>query len=125
MKYVGVFNIHGHIYEFYTNDYKVFFHDEEGQRVVDIKQLQDWALIINSPWSQMNQQYNIRINCKDAYTAVPEDTLFWKCTYSVVGCDGILATVIGYGQNTKEAIDDCDKLFDFLQKKYNPENDSF
>lgn len=124
MKYVGVFDLLGHVYEFYTENNEIFYHDESGEKVADIEQLKDWALIINSPWSQANEQYVLKVNCKDGYSEIPDGTPLWKCAYSIVGYDGMMAVVMGYGNNPKEALLDCQSFFEFLQKTYNPNDES-
>lgn len=66
----------------------------------------DLATILESPWNQIHKRYNISINCKDAYTKVPEDEPLWRCEYSVTSME-YAASIIGYGRTENEALDDC------------------
>lgn len=83
-----------------------------------------WAIWLNSPWSQTCKKYTIEVNCKDRYTEVEDKSVLWRCIYKVIGYDSITATIIGYGATQQEALEDCLTLFDVVQKKYNPEGKS-
>lgn len=111
--------------DFYSEDNKVFYSDESGKEYSEDKELEAWAFILNSPWSQVNENYVIKVNCKDGYTAVPETEPTWKCTYTVVGYEGIWAEVIGYGNTEEEALKACKDLFKYIQETYNEENERF
>ena len=97
------------------------FYNENEVQYPD-KQLEDLALLINSPWSQADESYTIKINCKDRYTAMDHEDPKWKCEYKVVGYDAITAAIFGYGNTEEEALADCKRLFRLLQKNYNKEN---
>lgn len=99
------------------------FYNEDGIQYPD-KQLKDLALLINSPWSQVDESYTIKANCKDAYTAMNSEDPKWKCEYEVVGYECITAVIVGYGNTEEEALADCKRLFKFLQGNYNKDNDS-
>lgn len=99
----------------------VFFYD--GKRM-DKKDLVDWAIWLNSPWSQTCERYVIEINCKDGYTAVEDRNFLWKCTYTIIGYEGYSASIIGYGQDEAEALRLCKTNFESLQDLFNPERES-
>lgn len=88
------------------------------------KELNDWALLLNSPWSQSDLHYEIEVNCKNGYEEMPEGTPEWRCRYYTIGYDAIYASCIGYGNTEEEALADCKKLLEYLQKTYNPEDES-
>lgn len=119
MRKVGVFDLtfEEQIY-FYSEDNKVFYSDEKGETPSKNKELEAWALISNSPWSQVNENYVINVNCKDGYTAVPETEPTWKCTHTVVGYEGVWADIIGYGNTEEEALKACKDLFKYIQEIY-------
>lgn len=87
----------------------------------DIKNLAVW---LNSPWSLDHEGYEIKLNCKDAYTEMDSNEPKYRCLYHITGFDGAYASILGYGDNPYQALEDCDKIMDILQKKYNPENES-
>lgn len=98
------------------------FCDEAGNTLSE-EQMQEWALWLNSPWSFAHFHYDVCYNCKDAYSR-PDEKLKWRCELTVIGYDGITATLIAYGDTSNDALSNCVKLFDRLQKKYNPEDKS-
>lgn len=104
---------------YYTDDFENFFYEDDKE--VSEEDLKEWAVTLNSPWTDDCVCYQIT-----RYTPKSEsEPLLWKCEYSVVGYDGITATVIGYGYTESFALGGCLKLFSHLQEKYNPEDDSF
>lgn len=109
--------------EFYYIDDFIHFYKENEEELTK-EEMEDWAVWINSPWSQINEKYEIRCNCKDAYTEMDKNEPIWKCEYSIVGYDGISASIIGYGNTETEALENCKLHFKMLQKKYNTQNDS-
>lgn len=125
MRKVGTFDL-GFETEtyFYSEDNKVFYSDEKGETASENKELEAWALISNSPWSQVNENYVIKVNCKDGYTAIPETEPTWKCTYTVVGYEGMWAEVTGYGNTEEEALKSCKELFKYIQETYNKDDAS-
>ena len=125
MKKVGAFNL-GFETErfFYSDDNKVFYSDKNDEISSEIKELETWALISNSPWSQVNEKYVIKVNCKDGYTEIAETEPTWECTYIVVGYEGMSAEVTGYGNTEEEALKSCKDLFKYIQEIYNKEDDS-
>lgn len=132
MDKVGEINIWGNIVEIYSenipfieNDNIEFFNDEDKKEKTDKGILEDWAVFINSPWSQKNLGYKTELNCKDAYTKidVPKEKI-WRTIYSIVGYDGLICQVIGYGETEVDSLIQCTKLFDYIQKIYNPDNES-
>lgn len=107
---------------YYTDDFVTFY--KENDEELNNNDLIQWAVWINSPWSQAHEGYNIRCNCKDAYTEMNKNEPIWKCEYSIVGYDGISASVFGYGNTEVKALNSCKSHFQMLQDKYNTENKS-
>lgn len=110
-------------FDYYTGDFEKFY--TENDEELSQKDLEDWAMWINSPWSQTHERYEIRLNCKDAYTEMDESDPAWRCEYSVTGYDGISASVFGYGNTEIAALEDCKNHFKMLQDRYNAEGVSF
>ena len=108
---------------YYTNDYTEFFDKEDNKLSND--NLEEWAVWINSPWSQNHEKYEILYNCKDAYTKMDENEPIWKCVYSVIGYDGISASIIQYGNTQIEALENVQKFFQYLQDNYNASGENF
>lgn len=108
---------------YYTDDFITFY--DENDEVLSEENLKYWSEWINSPWSQDHEKYEIRINCKDAYTPMDESKLGWVCEYYIIGYDGITASVFGYGNTEIEALKSCKEHFGWLQAKYNGDNKSF
>lgn len=78
---------------------------------------------INSPWSYEYESYTVyRLLTPNGKL---DENYEWVCEYNVVGYDEVASTLYGYGHTKEEAIDRIDKLFDYLQNKYNPEKVSF
>lgn len=98
------------------------FYDEAGN-ILTKEQMQEWALWLNSPWSFAHFYYEVHYNCKDAYTR-PDDDAKWRCVLNVIGYDGITAILMAYGDTDIEALSRCKKMFEYLQKTYNPEDES-
>jgi len=107
---------------YYTDNFIDFY--KENDEELTKEDMEEWAVWINSPWSQVHEKYEIQCNCKDAYTQMDENEPVWKCEYSIVGYDGISASVIGYGNTEFEALENCKDHFKMLQEKYNTENES-
>ena len=107
---------------YYTDNFIGFY--KENNEELAKEDMEEWAIWLNSPWSQIHEKYEIKCNCKDAYTQMDEYELVWKCEYSVIGYDGISATVIGYGNTEVEALESCKNHFQMLQQKYNTGNKS-
>lgn len=107
---------------YYTDDFINFY--KENDEKLTKEDMEEWAIGINSPWSQAHEKYEIKCNCKDAYTQMNEDDPVWKCEYSIVGYEGITASVMGYGNTEEEALENCKEHFQMLQEKYNIDNDS-
>ena len=107
---------------YYTNDFMTFC--KENDEVLNEDELEQWAVWINSPWSQAHERYEIKYNCKDAYTQMDDNEPVWKCKYSIIEYDGISASVFGYANTELEALESCKNHFQMLQDKYNIENES-
>lgn len=105
---------------YYTDDFDKFY--KENDKELTKKDMEEWAVWINSPWSQDHKGYEIKCNCKDAYTQIDRNELVWKCEYFIMGYDGVSASVIGYGNSAIEALENCKCYFLMLQEKYNPDN---
>ena len=110
-------------FEYYTDNFETFFKSDDTELTTE--DLEEWAVTLNSPWSQADEEYLITLNCKNAYTPMDENEPIWRCEYTIVGYDCITATVFGYGSTDMEALEECKKHFQWLQNKYNPENESF
>lgn len=108
---------------YYTEDFSAFY--RESTEKLTKEDLKYWSIWLNSPWSQAHEKYIISLNCKDAYTEMDKEEPIWKCEYSVVGYDGICATVFGYGDTEDLALEKCKKHFQVLQELYNPNGESF
>ena len=111
-----------HVYEFLSEN-KINFEDQDKTSKTN-EDMEEWAMLLNSPWSQKDESYTIEVNCKDAYTKMEEGAPVWRCIYEVVGYECTTATCIGYGNTEEEALMECKKLFKYLQETYNKENDS-
>lgn len=101
------FNKENNIY--YTDDFSNFYKENDKSLTKD--DLEEWAIWTNSPWSQAHEKYEIKCNCKDAYTQMDENDPVWKCVYSIIGYDGISASVIGYGNTEVVALESCKEHF--------------
>lgn len=110
-------------FSYYTDNFETFY--KENDEELTNEDLEEWAITINSPWSQADEKYLIAVNCKNAYTPLDENEPIWRCEYSIVGYDCISASVFGYGNTEAEALADCQNHFKMLQSKYNPEDESF
>lgn len=121
-KYIcGTFNFNKEIF-YYTNDFITFYKEDE--LILTNEDLEEWSVWLNSPWSQAHERYEISCNCKDGYTEMDKDDFLWKCEYSIVGYDGISASIFGYGNTEEESLIDCKKHFKYLQDNYNKEDES-
>lgn len=119
---VGEVNVWGVIDNYFTKDNKNFFFDDKGQKPLNKEDLENWALVLNSPWSGNNLKYETKMNPN--YEIDGEDKT-WKTTYSIVGYDSIRAEVIGYGKDEKESLENCINLFKYLQETYNKDDECF
>ena len=110
-------------FNYYTDDFQTFYKDNDEE--LSDEALSEWAICVNSPWSQINETYEVKLNCKDAYTKMDANAPLWKCKYHVIGYDAISASIFGYGDTEVEALKDCKNHFEMLQDKYNPDDMSF
>lgn len=108
---------------YYTDDFAIFYKEDKSE--LTEQELEKWMVCLNSPWSQAHEKYTISCNCKDAYTEMDKEEPIWKCEYSVVGYDGISATILGYGNTEIVALEECKMHFQILQELYNPNKESF
>ena len=131
MRKIGMYgfdDINNHDPWFYikeTDNEKIFYLDKECKTIASNRELENWALVLNSPWSQAHEFYTIKLNCKDAYTEMNKEEPTWKCIYNVIGYEGICGIVTGYGNSEEEALKDCKELFKYLQENFNKGDDSF
>ena len=109
--------------KYYTDDFIKFYDEKNNELSID--DLSNWAIWINSPWSQVHERYKIVCNCESAYVEMDKNEPTWKCEYSIIGYDGVCAIVVGYGNTEVEALEECKKHFDYLQETYNKEDESF
>lgn len=113
-------------YTYYTYDFIKFYNEDKTEMTED--DLRRYAICLNSPWSVTNEKYSISCNImpsKKKEDKENEPELYWTCEYSIIGYDGLLATIMGYGGTDTEAFQKCKEHFEYLQKRYNPENESF
>ena len=84
--------------------------------LVSEDELYNYSLCLNSPWSITNMIFKIiydnTLNC-------------WKCTYSVLGCEGVYTEIYGYGITPDNAFNDCNERYSLFQAKYNPDDEAF
>ena len=117
----GFFWIDGQMYIYYTEDFVHFYNKDDLK--LSQEDLEEWAYWLDEPWSQELERYNIKVNCKDGYTAIDKDDPIWVCEYSIIGYEGAEAAVCGYGNTEIEALEHCKANFQMLQDKYNIEED--
>lgn len=110
---------------FYTEDFNVFYKDENKKHQLTNDDLKEWSIWLNSPWSQTNKSWIIKYNCESTYKTMSKNNPIFKCEYEIVGYDGISAGIRGYGNTQQEALQGCINHFNFLQSKYNKDNVSF
>lgn len=113
--------------EFFTENNKIFITDKnktESLREASKEDLEDYAVCLNSPWSINDENYHVKFNVEDGYHEPLEEALY-KCGYKVVGYDRITSYIIGYGNTPNEVLLNCQKVFQDIQSKYNPEGESF
>lgn len=94
IRLAATITIHNTKESFFTNTQFTNWQDEH-HNLYTKPYLNRLAVGINSPWSQAHDQYFIKANAKDAYTA------------------------------EEEALQNCQALFAHLQQTYNPEDESF
>ena len=80
--------------------------------------MENWAVILNSPWAEHDIEYNITKNAyfKTEFVGCPE----YICEYSIIAYEHMFASIIGYGDTPEEALTDCKTSFDYVQGLYNP-----
>lgn len=84
--------------------------------LVSEDELYNYSLCLNSPWSITNMIFKI----------IYDNTFnSWKCTYSVLGCEGVYTEIYGYGITPDDAFNDCNERYSLFQTKYNPNDESF
>ena len=76
--------------------------------------LNEWAVCLNSPWSNGSVSYVVSRECGT-----------WKASYCVNAMNGISAEIYGYADSPERAIMVCREFFAEIQIKYNPENRKF
>ena len=116
MRLVGTFNFDMNTaLNYYSEDNKNFFLDEGKKNKMGSDDLNEWAVWINSPRSEMYEKYIIKRKFMQKSGDEPE----WNCHYSILGFNEVMASVIGYGETAEKALKDCKKLFDYLQEQFN------
>jgi hypothetical protein len=105
---------------YYTDDFKTFYNENDEK--ISEEDMQQWALFINSPWSQKDEMYKISVNCENAYIEIKD--YIWKCEYIVTSVDFSKISILGYGNTEVEALNKCIENLAYLQNTYNIENDS-
>lgn len=109
----------------YSDDNKTFYSDENGTNLLENKELENWVVILNSPWGQTDESYVIKANCENNYTKIPETEPKWRCVYTVIGYEEVWSNILAYGNTEEEALKACKDLFKYLQETYNKENKRF
>lgn len=107
---------------YYTDDFEVFYNAKD--RELSTEDLKEWALCLNSPWSQIHKSYTITCNCDSAYIHADFNKPLWRCEYTVMVYNEMTVSIFGYGDTETEALRNCKNLFKMLQNKYNATNES-
>lgn len=110
-------------FDYYTDDFETFYNVDDTK--LSEKDLEDWAYWLNNSWSQDNEMYEIKLNCKDAYTEMDKNKPIWKCKFHIVGAELTTSSVFGYGNTEVEALEHCKKIFQMLQERYSEEDECF
>ena len=116
MREIGCYWIDDYEENSIQSDDFVHFFDKEMQEIKR-EEIEKYAIILNSPWSDIEMKYETKANKFDGTK--------WKTEYSVIGYDCITASICGYGNTPQGSMDDCVKLFEYIQKTYNPKNIRF
>lgn len=84
--------------------------------------MENWAVILNSPWADHNIEYAITKNAyfKKEFVGCPD----YICEYNIIGYGHMIASVFGYGNTPEEALTDCKTTFDYVQGLYNPNRET-
>lgn len=123
MKIAGVFDYHGEAKNYYTDDFTSFYNKNRVKLSDDT--LNEWAICLNSPWSQTEMEYKTELNCESAYTKMKETEPKWRTIYTVRSYDFFISEIYGYGDTPQESLENCISNFTHFQEKYNPENKYF
>lgn len=123
MKIAGVFDYHGETKNYYTDDFNSFYNKNRVKLSDDT--LSEWAICLNSPWSQTEMEYKTELNCESAYTKMKETEPKWRTIYTVRSYDFFISEIYGYGNTPQELLENCISNFTHFQEKYNPENKYF
>ena len=123
MRKVGEFSIEMETVSIYSDDLIHFF-DENGDKLKK-NDLETWAQIINSPWSQDVEEFLTKLNCVDAYTPMNNNLPKYQTCYFVNGMESLSAEVYGYGDTPVASLQDCINHISYLQETYNKENIKF
>ena len=121
MRYVGSIEIEiGKPQKIYINneDDEITFVRENGE-AFDKEELEGWAMLLNSPWSYINDKFTIQANIGKDFQLVKGEPEY-ICTREVVGYDGMTATCVGYGRLPDNALAECILLWDSIQIRFNP-----
>ena len=122
MRYVGSIEIEvGKPQKIYINneDDEITFVRENGE-AFDKEELEGWAVLLNSPWSYINDKFTIQANIGKDFQLVKGEPEY-ICTREVVGYDGMTATCVGYGRLPDNALAECILLWDSIQIRFNPQ----
>ena len=129
--YLGYYGFEENGYTHINTDDMKTFYDETGRVYEDdgigsiYSILKSYAITLNSPWSQSHMRYITELNCKDAYTAMDPKAPVYRTYYIIVGCESIEAAIFGYGNTQEKSLKNCMEHLDIIQKKFNPEEESF
>lgn len=70
--------------------------------------VEDLMFAMLNPW----------MNTESKYSIFTEDGINWICKHNVVAYDGLSANLYGYACNPKDALENCENLFTFLEARY-------
>ena len=119
--YIGSVEMYDSFTEIYTSDMETFT-DKDGREILQ-ECLFEWALWLNSPWSDSCVQYVVEMNTNNTGMLIDGEPA-WRCKYSSVGYDACTGIIYGYGRTADEAKENCNKNLAVVQAKFNPEDES-
>ena len=122
MRYVGSIEIEiGKPQKIYINneDDEITFVRENGE-AFEREELEGWAVLLNSPWSYINDKFTIQANVGKDFQLVKGEPEY-ICTREVIGYDAMTATCVGYGRLPGHALSECISLWNSIQIRFNPQ----
>ena len=117
LEYAGSVEIGKNKARIFTGDWENFFADMAGLGKMPVSEVRCWALYHNSPCTDENVGYHLRLIHKE--DACPPR---WRCTFYTRGYDCVYASIAGYGESPEEAMRNTKSRLRLLQQRFNPEN---